>query len=298
MRRIELVAVGVTAVAGVAGYMGSASGQSNGDAAPIYGIRIPDGYRDWHLISGKQLTGAGGELKQLRAELGNDLAIKAFRDGTLPFPDGAIIAALHWNEESSDFDNQALAAGFPGLGLQSSFAGSAVNVQFMVKDSKRYAASGGWGFADSLRTANLAMRRCMQSASPATSLEKIATTFSHATHLRPETANVSILGGIDFLDAAKMATVAAAKQRQMPQMVADVLVGVLEPIGVRRLRPVSHRYGYLLTAIPALKAAILLSTLCGLSDDVRRAERRTTPAPPGVGGARGTHVDLSIPFCR
>jgi hypothetical protein len=153
MRRITLVAVAVTAVAGVAAYMGSASGQSNGDAAPIYGIKIPDGYRDWRFISvkqltGKQLTGTGGKLKQLRAQLGNDLAIKAFRDGTLPFPDGAIIAALHWNEESSDADNQALAAGFPGLGLESSFAGSAVNVQFMVKDSKKYAASGGWGFAD------------------------------------------------------------------------------------------------------------------------------------------------------
>jgi Cytochrome P460 len=153
MRRIALAAVAVAAVAGVAAYMGSASGQSNGDAAPIYGIRIPDGYRDWRLISvkqltGKQLTGTGGELKQLRAQLGNDLAIKAFRDGTLPFPDGAIIAALHWNEESSDADNQALAAGFPTAGLKSSFAGSAVNVQFMVKDSKKYAASGGWGFAD------------------------------------------------------------------------------------------------------------------------------------------------------
>jgi hypothetical protein len=153
MRRIALVAVAVTAVASVAAYMESASGQSNGDAAPIYGVKIPDGYRDWRLISvkrltGKQLTGNGGELKQLRAELGNDLAIKAYRDGTLPFPDGAIIAALHWNEESSDADDQALAAGFPGLGLKASFAGSTVNAQFMVKDSKKYAASGGWGFAD------------------------------------------------------------------------------------------------------------------------------------------------------
>jgi hypothetical protein len=155
MRRIALVAVAVTvaAVACVAAYMESASGQSNGDAAPIYGVKIPDGYRDWRLISvkqltGKQLTGAGAELRQLRAELGNDLAIKAFRDGTLPFPDGSVIAALHWNEESSDADNQALAAGFPGLGLESTFAGSAVNVQFMVKDSKKYATSGGWGFAD------------------------------------------------------------------------------------------------------------------------------------------------------
>jgi hypothetical protein len=78
----------------------------------------------------------------------DDLAIKAFREGKLPFPDGAIIAALHWNEESSDADNQALEAGFPGLGLETSFAGSPVNVQFMVKDSKKYAASGGWGYAD------------------------------------------------------------------------------------------------------------------------------------------------------
>jgi Cytochrome P460 len=153
MRRITLVAVAITAVAGVAAYMESASGQSVGEAAPIYGVKIPDGYRDWRLISvkrltGKQLTGAGDALKQLRAELGNDLAIKAYRDGTLPFPDGAIIAALHWNEESLDADNQALTAGFPGLGLESTFAGSAVNAQFMVKDSKKYAASGGWGFAD------------------------------------------------------------------------------------------------------------------------------------------------------
>jgi Cytochrome P460 len=99
------------------------------------------------LISVRQLTGAGG-LKQLRAQLGNDIAITAFRDGKLPFPDGAIIAALHWNEVSSDADNKVLANGFPGAGLESSFAGTAMNVQFMVKDSKKYAASGGWGYAD------------------------------------------------------------------------------------------------------------------------------------------------------
>jgi hypothetical protein len=113
--------------------------------SPIYGVTIPPGYRDWHLISVKQLIGGGG-LKQLRAQLGNDIAIKAFREGELPFPDGSIIAALHWKEASSDADNKVLAEGFPGAGLQSSFAGDAVNVQFMVKDSKKYAASGGWGF--------------------------------------------------------------------------------------------------------------------------------------------------------
>ena len=148
MKLVASVAVVVAAVAGAVAYMGSASGQADGDAAPIYGIKIPQGYRDWRLISVKELTGAGGKFKQLRAQLGNDLAIAAFREGKLPFPDGAIIAALHWNEASSDADNRVLAAGFPGAGLESTFAGAAVNVQFMVKDSKKYAASGGWGFAD------------------------------------------------------------------------------------------------------------------------------------------------------
>lgn len=85
---------------------------------------------------------------QLRAELGNDVAAQTFREGRLPFPDGSVIAALHWNEASSTADNKVLAEGFPGLGLVSTFAGSAVNVQLMVKDSTKYAATGGWGFAD------------------------------------------------------------------------------------------------------------------------------------------------------
>src|ERR1700749_3499066 len=103
MKRMIFVLAGVGALAGGIAAIAPVSGQSDGEAAPIYGIKLPQGYRDWRLISvkqltGKQLTGTGGELKQLRAELGNDLAIKAFRDGTLPFPDGAIIAARHWNE--------------------------------------------------------------------------------------------------------------------------------------------------------------------------------------------------------
>jgi hypothetical protein len=120
--------------------------QAERNASPIYGITIPAGYRDWRLISVARL--AGGKLKQLRAQLGNDIAIKAFREGKLPFPDGTIIAALHWDEAASEENNKVLASGFPGAGLQSSLAGSAENVQFMVKDSKKYAATDGWGFAD------------------------------------------------------------------------------------------------------------------------------------------------------
>jgi len=146
MRRIIFALVAVAVLAGTAEYIVRASGQADGEAAPIYGIKIPEGYRDWRLISVNHL--AGGSVKQLRAQLGNDIAIKAFRDGTRPFPDGAIIAALHWNEASSDENNKVLATGFPGAGLDSFVPSSAVNVQFMVKDSEKYTSTGGWGYAD------------------------------------------------------------------------------------------------------------------------------------------------------
>ena len=78
--------------------------QALSNASPIYGVTIPAGYRDWRLVSVGRLS--AGILKQLRAQLGNEIAIKAYREGKLPFPDGAIIAALHWNEVSSDADNK------------------------------------------------------------------------------------------------------------------------------------------------------------------------------------------------
>src|SRR5262244_2827233 len=146
MRRIVFALTAVAVLGGAAAYLAPASGQAEGEAAPIYGIKIPAGYRDWRLISVNHL--AGGGVKQVRAQLGNDIAIKALREGKLPFPDGSIIAALHWNEASSDENDKVLASGFPGAGLQSFVAGPAVNVQFMVKDSKKHAATGGWGFGD------------------------------------------------------------------------------------------------------------------------------------------------------
>ena len=146
MRGIIFALAAIAALGGGIAYMVPASGQTNGEAAPIYGVTIPAGYRDWKVIAIGRL--AGGALKQLRAQLGNDIAIKAFKEKTLPFPDGAIIAALHWTETPSEENDKVLATGFPDAGLQSSVAGSPVNVQFMVKDSKKYAATGGWGFAD------------------------------------------------------------------------------------------------------------------------------------------------------
>jgi hypothetical protein len=131
----------------------TASGQGDGDAAPIYGVKLPAGYRDWTLIS---IARVGAPLNDLRAKLGNDVAMKAYRAGTLPFPDGTIIARLAWNQATSEENNRVMApilersAGTPAAQkiLSESFvAGPATNVQFMVKDSKKYAATGGWGFA-------------------------------------------------------------------------------------------------------------------------------------------------------
>ena len=83
-----------------------------------------------------------GDLNDIRAILGNDIAIKAYREGKLPFPDGTIIARIAWSYVPSEENNKVFGR------AQSFVAGSATNgVQFMVKDSKKYAATGGWGFA-------------------------------------------------------------------------------------------------------------------------------------------------------
>src|SRR5580658_1489565 len=182
MKRIGFLLLAVVSVAGIIVHMAHASGQSDGDSSPIYGVKIPAGYRDWQLIAVKQLHFAGmGE--QLRAQLGNDIAIKAFREGTLPFPDGAIIAAIHWTRVSSEDNDKVLDDVFPGT--HSFVIGSRVNVQFMVKDSKKYAATGGWGSL-TLRAESRATRRYMRPASPATWLRKIATLSSHVMRLDAE----------------------------------------------------------------------------------------------------------------
>lgn len=108
------------------------------EAAPLFVTEIPPGYRDWRLIS---VAHEEGKLNDIRAILGNDVAIRTYREGKLPFPDGTVIARLAWNYEPSEENNKV-------FGQHQSFvAGTPKNgVQFMVKDSKKYAATGGWGF--------------------------------------------------------------------------------------------------------------------------------------------------------
>ena len=145
MKRISILVLAAAAGVWVFAAMSFATGGADDNASPIYGVKIPAGYRDWKLIAVAQLL-VGSKLDQLRAQFGNEIAIKAYKDGKIPFPDGTIIAAQHWTRVSSEANDKVLDAAFPGA--QSFVVGSAVNVQLMVKDSKKYAATGGWGFGD------------------------------------------------------------------------------------------------------------------------------------------------------
>jgi hypothetical protein len=81
LRRIVFVLVACVALAGVAVVVAPASGQ---EAAPIFGVNISAGCRDWQLIS---VAREEADFKDLRAQLGNEVAIRAYREGRLPFPD-------------------------------------------------------------------------------------------------------------------------------------------------------------------------------------------------------------------
>ncbi len=108
-------------------------------AASIATGTLPPEYRDWRLIS---VAREEGDLDDIRAILGNDAAIAAYRRSSDQFADGSIIARLAWSYDASEENNKA-------FGRHQSFvAGHPKNgIQFMVKDSKKYAATGGWQYA-------------------------------------------------------------------------------------------------------------------------------------------------------
>ena len=102
MKRLMCLLVAVVALAGVVASMAPGTGQAGQEAAPIFVTDMPPGYRDWRLIS---VAHEAGDLNDIRAILGNDVAIKAYREGTRPFPDGTIIARLAWSYDASEENN-------------------------------------------------------------------------------------------------------------------------------------------------------------------------------------------------
>jgi Cytochrome P460 len=112
----------------------TANSAADENASPIYGVTIPAGYREWQAITP---SFEAPPLDELRLIFGNPAGFQAFREDTLPFPHGTILAKVAWKRVPSTFFATA------------SFPGQATTVQFMVKDSKKYAATGGWGLVAS-----------------------------------------------------------------------------------------------------------------------------------------------------
>lgn len=107
-----------------------------------YAVKVPNGlafsefrgYEDWPVIA----IGANGD--KIAVIVGDPAMIDAFRSGIpdngKPFPDGARIAKIHWIPTRQE--------AYPG---RPTVPGALHDVGFMVKDSKRFADSGGWGWA-------------------------------------------------------------------------------------------------------------------------------------------------------
>jgi hypothetical protein len=108
-----------------------------------YTLKVPNGlafsefkgYEGWQLIS---ISNNGGLVAAI---LGNPTMIDAYKAGVpgngKPFPDGAKMAKLHWNPKKNE--------SAPGQPLVPS---TLHDIDFMVKDSKRFSDSGGWGYAE------------------------------------------------------------------------------------------------------------------------------------------------------
>src|SRR5262252_4742931 len=91
------------------------------------------GYEGWPVIAISENEGL------IAAIVGNPVMIGAYKEGVpgngKPFPDGARMAKIHWNPKKQEM--------YPG---QPTVPGTQHDVDFMVKDSKRFADSGGWGW--------------------------------------------------------------------------------------------------------------------------------------------------------
>lgn len=104
-----------------------------GEAPPVApnGIPLIEGYRGWQAIAPSYRDDKG----HIRVVFGNETAVTAMRGGTRPFPDGTVLAKTAWTA--------AKHPKFPAATVPDRF----VQVEFMVKDAKKYGATGGWGFA-------------------------------------------------------------------------------------------------------------------------------------------------------
>lgn len=94
------------------------------------GIAYSDDYKSWTVISVTDKFDGGS----MRIVYGNNIMINAIKNNQVPFPDGAQMVKAVWGKQREDEEGNVLPGNFQ-------------NVQFMVKDSKKYKSTEGWGFA-------------------------------------------------------------------------------------------------------------------------------------------------------
>jgi hypothetical protein len=101
--------------------------------ANLEGLKLPEKYKDWRVISASHRT----DNKSMRVILGNDIAIEASRSNqTDPWPDGAILGKLVWKQTTEKKWPTAIAPG------------EFIHAEFMYKDSNKFKSNGtGWGWA-------------------------------------------------------------------------------------------------------------------------------------------------------
>jgi hypothetical protein len=132
---ITIVAVSLTVLGGMA------FADNKDTVAVPNGLAFSEfkGYEDWQVIAVSKAKLPSADL--INAILGNPAMIEAFKDGFpgngKPIPDGARMAKIHWNAKTHD--------DFPGHAIGPD---TLHDLDFMVKDSKRFAATGGWGWAE------------------------------------------------------------------------------------------------------------------------------------------------------
>ena len=168
MKWINLL-LGVAALAGIAAITVPGRLQADQAAASISLTKIPSGFRDWRLIS---VAREEGSLDDIRAILGNDKAINAYRGAQLPFPDGTIIARIAWNYVPSEENNKV-------FGRSRSFVAAPPRTSGLWLRTQRNTPRRVAGGSLNLRTANLPAKQRSGLAFRATNRSKLATLSSH-----------------------------------------------------------------------------------------------------------------------
>jgi Cytochrome P460 len=133
----------MAAAAIVAGALAAAGGialaaQDKYSVTSPHGIAFAEfrGFEDWPAVA----VSHAEDLKLIEVIVGNPAMIAAYRAGIpengQPVPDGARMAKIHWNPKQSTT-----------APTDTTVPGTLHDIDFMVKDSKRFAATGGWGYA-------------------------------------------------------------------------------------------------------------------------------------------------------